>query len=1293
MADQKLVYSLEGDASGLKKAMAEAESAYQKLNIELTRKAVANSALKVAEDDLKKLLASAAAAKQKLDFLKRGVEISPGNVKAFAKDIDQVGKSLEKLAPKIAAAQANITGLRGTDVAAGAGVKVAQEKLANADAQKRVEILRAQATETERVAAIERRRAADEAAATRAAQAGARVRVAAQQANLQSAQALGRLQAVVTSLPRFDMRGNMAAKLREVNAAAAQSKLALDNALTSARNFGRGGQSAAQGMTGQLKAMALQAVGAAAAFKGISAIIGSGIQSQRLDAKFQFASAGDTAKAAADLAFVRAEAERLALPIVEAADGFSKLAAATQGTSVEGEKTRVIFTGISSAMRVLGAPAHQVERAFTAVTQAISKGNLQAEEIRGQLAESIPGAFRILANALGITEQKLNKDLKGGLINGAEAMVKFGKELDRMSQSGLVAATQSFQAQTVRLGNALFDFRDTIAKAGLLDVLGAEITTLTEKLREMADTGELQAFAKDFAQVVSDIARILGTATRFAVEHRDAIANLLLLYGGFKIAKAVQGIEIAWAAATVRTVAAGAAITGVSSAARILLALLGGPVGIGAAILSAAAAWLIFREKATDALDATVKGLNGAGKALSQSILQFNAGGLAGDAAVSAAASNAQRLKKAYEEALKARAALAGKNVGLSTLDAADTDIKVGLKNLQQAGKFYAEAVKQRDQLAKGKPEVTLDTGKPKKAPADNTDRLGLKSIDAELAILKEALKESESLYDNALKNQEIRLEDSQAAKLAIIRRGFDAEIEANTKKLAILSSAKPKDANESRTFAADIADLQAKNVALGNEKAVREKLFADEAKRGAVELGKQADAFNADIELQLLRAQGQELAARLREIETARADALAKAGANGGLVNALFDAQGAIARADEIKRQIDAVFDRARQRADDIKNNAATGALPEQTARNAQIASAQQAAADAQPLIASLKQIIDSNPQAFGPAAQEQVDEYGRRLRDIGQVADEVATRINGSISSGFEKLFSDIGTSAATAQDALRTFVLGVVNEINAVVSKQLGQALFASLFPQGNEGGGIGGFFSSILGGKGGGKKGDSVANPLFVKDVAGGGGVGGAASALTVGKDGGKDGAGLFAGMFDEIGGFFSSLFARLKSALSSIVSSIGSALSGLFSGGGGGGGGGSNVGGWVSAIASAFGYADGGYTGAGGKYQPAGVVHAGEYVFNAESVRRLGLGALDNLHRIASGRFAPSAPRWGYAEGGPVNLPGAAAPTVNASTRIVNLFDMDSAVSEYLNTRGGERAILNIIQRNPGAVGG
>ena len=38
----------------------------------------------------------------------------------------------------------------------------------------------------------------------------------------------------------------------------------------------------------------------------------------------------------------------------------------------------------------------------------------------------------------------------------------------------------------------------------------------------------------------------------------------------------------------------------------------------------------------------------------------------------------------------------------------------------------------------------------------------------------------------------------------------------------------------------------------------------------------------------------------------------------------------------------------------------------------------------------------------------------------------------------------------------------------------------------------------------------------------------------------------------------------------------------------------------------------LGYSSGGYTGNGGKYEPAGIVHRGEYVVNSETTRDLGL---------------------------------------------------------------------------------
>ncbi len=51
-----------------------------------------------------------------------------------------------------------------------------------------------------------------------------------------------------------------------------------------------------------------------------------------------------------------------------------------------------------------------------------------------------------------------------------------------------------------------------------------------------------------------------------------------------------------------------------------------------------------------------------------------------------------------------------------------------------------------------------------------------------------------------------------------------------------------------------------------------------------------------------------------------------------------------------------------------------------------------------------------------------------------------------------------------------------------------------------------------------------------------------------------------------------------------------------------------------------------GFADGGYTGPGGKYDPAGIVHRGEYVVDAASTSRLGVGFLNSLRGYADGGY-------------------------------------------------------------------
>lgn len=91
---------------------------------------------------------------------------------------------------------------------------------------------------------------------------------------------------------------------------------------------------------------------------------------------------------------------------------------------------------------------------------------------------------------------------------------------------------------------------------------------------------------------------------------------------------------------------------------------------------------------------------------------------------------------------------------------------------------------------------------------------------------------------------------------------------------------------------------------------------------------------------------------------------------------------------------------------------------------------------------------------------------------------------------------------------------------------------------------------------------------------------------------------------------------------------SIVEPLAAALFGGSGGGAPAASVGSGGGGWLKKALgwgrSLFGFSEGGYTGDGGKHEPAGLVHKGEYVFSQEAVQRIGAARLDAMHKNLKG---------------------------------------------------------------------
>jgi|ADGO01.1.fsa_nt_gi tape measure domain len=147
------------------------------------------------------------------------------------------------------------------------------------------------------------------------------------------------------------------------------------------------------------------------------------------------------------------------------------------GTSLEGEKGRDIFNAVSEAAAVMKLSAEQTEGTFLALGQMISKGNVQAEELRGQLGERLPGAFNIFARAIGVSTKQLNKMLQDGEVIAEKTLPLFAAELRRTFSPGVLSASNSFNANMNRFNNFLFRAKIELGN-GLLPVINDFISVI-----------------------------------------------------------------------------------------------------------------------------------------------------------------------------------------------------------------------------------------------------------------------------------------------------------------------------------------------------------------------------------------------------------------------------------------------------------------------------------------------------------------------------------------------------------------------------------------------------------------------------------------------------------------------------------------------------------------------------------------------------------------------------------------------------------------------------------------------
>lgn len=180
------------------------------------------------------------------------------------------------------------------------------------------------------------------------------------------------------------------------------------------------------------------------------------------------ASVGSIERGARAFQFLESEADRLGLSLEASARGFKELTASAKDTELQGNGVVGIFQSVSEASAVMGLSVDDTNGVFRALSQIMSKGTVQAEELRGQLGERIPGAFQIASRAMGVTTQELGKMLEKGEVLATEFLPLFANELTRTFSDSLPNAVRLAQASFNRFNNELALTKKEIGESGLL---------------------------------------------------------------------------------------------------------------------------------------------------------------------------------------------------------------------------------------------------------------------------------------------------------------------------------------------------------------------------------------------------------------------------------------------------------------------------------------------------------------------------------------------------------------------------------------------------------------------------------------------------------------------------------------------------------------------------------------------------------------------------------------------------------------------------------------------------------
>jgi len=285
---------------------------------------------------------------------------------------------------------------------------------------------------------------------------------------------------------------------------AANQGYRLRDAFRSIYGEGRSAMSLMQRMRGEMLALASASIGLYQAINQLGQVINSVATIESIENRLGAVFEQDTTRVVQEMRWLQAQAARLGIDIGTLGDQYTQYAVAANEAGFSGEAVRHSFLAVAEAGRTLSLTNDQVRGTFYALTQMISKGKIQAEELRRQLGDRLTGAFQIFAAAIGVSTEELDAMLdRGDVIATERTFVNFADALTERFGGQLPAALESTRAELGRLDNAILNSRLIVGEAGFSEAFLDAIRTLRGALTSDEGREALARIGEGLANLVN----------------------------------------------------------------------------------------------------------------------------------------------------------------------------------------------------------------------------------------------------------------------------------------------------------------------------------------------------------------------------------------------------------------------------------------------------------------------------------------------------------------------------------------------------------------------------------------------------------------------------------------------------------------------------------------------------------------------------------------------------------------------------------------------------------------------